>query len=691
MNEKIKEEHLQRTAILYVRQSSTFQVMNNHESRRLQYAMKKRLQEYGWESIEVIDDDLGITASGKAERSGFERMLTAVFMGTVGALAALELSRFARNSRDWQQLIEVCKMVNTLLIDSDAVYNPSSGNDRLLLGVKGSLAEYELDILHQRSVAARAAKAKRGELSLKAPIGYVNVESNAVYEITPDERVHEAIKLVFRKFFELGSARQTLFWYKSNDVELPSFVFHGKSSEVDWSPPRYSTVQNILTNPVYAGAYAYGKTARKNVYEDGRTRVKSKFLQKDQWAVLIKDHHPGYVTWNEYELIQTMMTENLNRKDIATPGAARKGAALLCGLLRCCRCGRKLKTNYTGQKRDFLRYACFRGYLDNAEPRCIHLSGIALDDAVSEEVLRVIQPGIEKAALEAADQRKMRMSDQLSMLRLELDEAVYAERRAWKQFNLADPENRLVAKELEKRWNEAIQTVANIKIKLSEEQNIVDSRSHISTTQFADIAEHFHEVWNHPHTDSLLKKRLLRTVISEIIIDTFPEEGRTELIIHWQGGVHTALNLNRHKRGQPKETSTSAIQAIQDYILLFDDDFIAGCLNRNGLITGNGLRWTRERVHSIRSHRGIKMPDAEIRKQYVNLTQASEILDVSTTTLRRETEKGFPCIHPLSDGPWIFKREDLLAEQGRILTARAKAKREATGTEHDFHQQNFNF
>ena len=243
------------------------------------------------------------------------------------------------------------------------------------------------------------------------------------------------------------------------------------------------------------------------------------------------------------------------------------------------------------------------------------------------------------------------MRDQLCMLQLELDEAVYTERRAWKQFNLADPENRLVAKELEKRWNEAMQTVANIKIKLAEEQNIVDSAKHISAAQFAGIAENFHEVWKHPDTDSRLKKRLLRTVINEIIIDTFPEEGRTELIIHWQGGVHTALNLNRRKRGQPKETSASAIQAIQDYILLFDDEFIAGCLNRNGLTTGGGLRWTRERVHSIRSHRGIKKPDAETRKQYVNLTQASEILDVSTTTLRRETKKGLSMYSSITRWP----------------------------------------
>lgn len=281
INEKIKHEHLQRVAIVYVRQSSAFQVANYHESRRLQYAMKKRLENFGWHNIEIIDEDLGVSASGTSDRNGFERMLTMVFSGSVGVVAAFELSRFARNSKDWQQLIEVCKMVDTLLIDNDAVYNPALGNDRLLLGVKGSIAEYELDILHQRSVAARRAKAKRGQLLLKAPIGYINVEESHVYEITPDIRIQEAIQLVYRKFFELGSVRRVLLWYKSVDMEFPAFNFSGKTSKIIWRSPSYTSIHRVLTNPVYAGAYAYGKTARKKVFENGKTRKKASFCTKN--------------------------------------------------------------------------------------------------------------------------------------------------------------------------------------------------------------------------------------------------------------------------------------------------------------------------------------------------------------------------------------------------------------------------
>ena len=295
-------------------------------------------------------------------------------------------------------------MVNTLLIDNDVVYDPGLGNDRLLLGVKASLTEYELDLLHQRSVAARREKAKRGELLLTAPTGFVNGEN--IYEITPEEKERNVLELVYKKFFELGSIRQVLLWFHEHEILIPSAQSKNKEREVTWRRARYAALYRFLTNPIYAGAYVYGKTKCSNSYDNGMMVYKVKKIPRNQWPTLIKEHHKGYITWQQFEQIQKMISENINTKNIATVGAARKGAALLCGLMRCRRCGRKLMVGYTGRNRSILRYFCRRGNLDNAEPKCISIGGTNLDEAVENEILRVIAPGIEQAACQSAEQRQ---------------------------------------------------------------------------------------------------------------------------------------------------------------------------------------------------------------------------------------------------------------------------------------------
>src|SRR5499427_3860400 len=264
MSEKVKSQHVGRKALLYVRQSSTYQVHHNLESQKLQYAMEQRLRTLGWRDVEAIDEDLGCSAAGTVTRSGFERMVAQVCMGKVGAVAAREASRFARNSRDWQQLVEVCRVVDTLLIDQETVYSPRHSNDRLLLGLKGSLNEYELDLLRQRAWDARREKAKRGELIVSAPAGYVKGEDRL--EKDPDRRVQERVLLVFSKFFELGSARQTLLWFLEQGLEVP---VSAPGDQVVWRRPQYTTIYSMLTNPAYAGAYAYGRTEHSMQYEQG--------------------------------------------------------------------------------------------------------------------------------------------------------------------------------------------------------------------------------------------------------------------------------------------------------------------------------------------------------------------------------------------------------------------------------------
>ena len=444
MSDKIRPNHLARKAILYVRQSSAYQVSHNLESQRLQYAMRDRLEQFGWADIDVIDEDLGRSAAGLVTRTGFERMVADVCLGKVGAVAAREVSRFARNSREWQHLVEMCRVVDTVLIDQETVYAPRMSNDRLLLGLKGSLNEYELDLLRQRSVEARRQKAMRGELLIVSPVGYVKGERHL--EKDPDRRVQEAIDLVFRKLLELGSVRQTLLWFHEHGLQLP--VSNGRE-QVRWRRPSYGMVYSMLTNPTYGGAYAYGKTEQITSYAAGEPRQTIRRKPREHWLAFIPNAHDGYVSWEQFERVQVAITQNrLGRGHV---GAAQRGAALLAGLLHCRRCGHKLLVGYTGNGHDVLRYQCRRGWLDNGEPRCIGFAGLAVDHAVSKEILRVVQPAAIEAARLADTEQSRQFDDVAAALQRDRQAAHYTAQRAQKQFDQVDPDNRLVADELERR------------------------------------------------------------------------------------------------------------------------------------------------------------------------------------------------------------------------------------------------
>ena len=662
MSEKLTARHLERRALIYVRQSSHQQLVHNLESRRLQYAMEQRVRDLGWQETEVIDEDQGRSGTTATDRTGFQRMVAEVCLGKVGAVAAMEVSRFARNNRDWHQMIEMCSLVDTLLIDHEGIYDPRRPNDRLLLGLKGSMSEYELDLLRQRSLEARWAKARRGELVIQAPVGYVKTADQRL-EKDPDLRVQHLIDLIFAKFLELGSARQVAMWLIEHRIEVPTKRRSAVGWEIRWRRPAYSHVISVLKEPTYAGAYAYGRTESRAQVKDGALHKTVVRKPLAEWRVLIPDHHEGYICWDQFQRIQKMLEDNASGfQPPRGKGAPKRGPALLAGLLRCQRCGRKLMVAYSGKNASVPRYQCHRGRLDNMEAKCLSFGGTSADAAISEEILHVVRPGAVEAAALAVRQDKELRDQRLQTLDLELQAARYDAERARRQYDASDPENRLVTAELERRWNVTLQKVHELEVKAEQELSR-EPDPPPDPAQLGSLDGDLEAVWQSPETDARLKKRILRALIQEILVEIDVNRSEVELVIHWKGGLHSVRRVRRRRRGQGgPRTSSDIVEAVRQLAYLCTDKAIAGYLNRNGLKTAHGNRWSRMSVTSLRSKRQIPVhsPQAQRTDGWMNLTQAAAHLGIASKTLRRAVEQGeIKALHPLRQGPWVFKRTEL--------------------------------
>jgi DNA invertase Pin-like site-specific DNA recombinase len=671
MSDKIKAQHVSRKAILYVRQSSPYQVLNNLESQKLQYAMESHLRSLGWNEVEIIDEDLGRSAGGRVTRTGFERMVAQVCMGQVGAVCAREVSRFARNSREWQQLVEVCRIVDTLLVDQETVYSPRLGNDRLLLGLKGTLNEYELDLLRQRASEARVEKARRGDLVSHCPVGFVKDEDGKLLK-DPDQRIQRTIEMVYAKFLELGSARQALLWFMENELSIPARTIRG---DVHWRRPAYCGIHQILTNPAYGGAYAYGRTERVTCYENGVSVQRTRRRPRDRWVALIPGAHDGYVSWESFERIQKMIVGN-RLSEYEPSGAARRGSGLLTGLLRCRRCGRMLRVFYKGADGEVVRYACPRAYLDNKEARCVSFSGSNVDPAVARQLLCVVQPAAIEAAIMATERQAQVHSEVLDALRRDLEAAQYRVRRAERQYEATDPDNRLVAQELERRWNVALEEVRTIETRIGVESECAKASSVGTVDEFKDLAADLEALWADPQSDERTKKRLLRALIREIVVDIDQETSEVVLVIHWKGGVHTPLRLPRRRRGESRgHTSKDIVEAVRVLSRIYSDEMIAGVLNRAKLFTVRGNYWTRAVVASLRANHDIACHNTQRQatEGWLNLSHAARSVGVSNRTLRVAIERGYIAAErPIACGPWVLNMQALESEASKSFLKRVR-------------------
>jgi excisionase family DNA binding protein len=678
---KITPEHLARQAVVYIRQSTVDQVINNRESQRRQYGLADRARQLGWSEVIVIDDDLGRSGGGMA-RPGFEKLLAAICEGRVGAVVSIEASRLARNGRDWHTLLEFCGLVATLIIDEDGVYDPRHPNDRLLLGMKGTMSEMELSMFRQRSLEALKQKARRGELFLNVAIGYLKVSDDRI-EKDPDRRIEEALALVFAKFSEMQTVRQVHLWLRQERIALPAIGYGPEGRRVEWKLPVYNTIHHILTNPVYAGAYAFGRTGSRVTIEAGRKRIVRGFRrERSDWEVLIKDRHEGYITWAEFERNQHLIIDNANGKSFMSRGSVRRGEGLLAGLFRCGHCGRKLHVAYSGTHRTVGRYHCRGSQMNHGGDRCISFGGLRVDRAISAEVIARLQPLGVEAALAAMEARGREHSEKLRQLELALEQARYDAGRARRRYEAVDPHNRLVASELERRWNERLLAVRA----LEDDRDTLlatpeTTLSEADRTRLLALGSDLERAWDSPGATAATRKRIIRTLIHEIIV--YVREDILDLVIHWLGGDHTALQVKKNHAGQHRwSTAVDVVDLVRVLARQMPDYAIAAVLNRAGKSTGRGNSWTRARVCSLRNHHAIApyREGERVERGEITVNEAAAALKVSPSTVHRLIgERSLPAQQLCKGAPWVIKARDLERPEVKQAAQARRFRRPASG------------
>lgn len=666
---QVQSQHLQRKAYVYVRQSTMAQVEHNTESLERQYELSERAVALGWRAGEVvvIDEDLGRSGKSTDGRGGFQRLVAEVGLGHVGIVLGIEVSRLARNNAAWYQLLDLCALTDTLIADSDGIYHPGLHNDRLVLGLKGTMSEAELHVLRARLRGGSLHKAGKGELRLPLPAGLDYDETGQV-RITPDEAVADAIATVFAYFEQLTSARQVMLRLREEGRKLPR---RGTSDrQVRWVTASYKPIHEILTNPVFAGAYAYGRKRVERRVIDGQVRERVRRAPREDWHVLIEDHHPGYITFERYLANQERLRANWRAPRGEGGGAVREGRALLQGLIRCGRCGRRMQVGYSG-KTLVPHYACVRGNQLYGTGRCQSVGGRRIERVVLNAVFQALQPAGIEATLRALEHAEDEHRQRVRSAELELERAQIHAERARRQFDACEPENRLVARTLEREWEARLTDVrgterALVAAAAKRPDPLTDQEIAWCRRAGADLRKAF----DAPTTTDRERKQLLRAILTDVIVtvDRESEQHTAQLRVVWEGGQVTEHTVALPRTGSHTRcTSQDTVALVRQLAEQYPDKQIAAILSRQGRRTGAGNQFTAHNVHGLRSYH--KIPACPVRPasndgQIVTIAKAAAELDVSTATVHRWLREGFITGEQITPGaPWQIRLTNELRQR----------------------------
>jgi DNA invertase Pin-like site-specific DNA recombinase len=633
-HQKVKASHLKRNAYLYVRQSTLRQVFENTESTHRQYALRQHAAALGWplDRIIVIDTDLGQSGASAADREGFQRLVTEVSLGRAGIVLGLEVSRLARNSMDWHRLLEICALADTLILDEDGVYDPAHFNDRLLLGLKGTMSEAELHVLRARLQGGIRNKAKRGELFVRPPMGFVY--SNGSLILDPDQQVQQSVRLLFETFRRTASAMATVKYFAEQSLQFPRRVHSGPNKgDVVWAGLEHSRVLRILHNPRYTGAFVYGRTHTRKTLQ-GDWVIEN--VPREEWEVLIRGAHAGYIDWEEYEQNQRRLSDNCQAYcEDRRKNPPREGPALLQGLLICGLCGKRMTVRYHSRRGRLIPdYVCQRAGIEHGEPICQHIPGAAIDEAAENILVEAVSPITLEVALAVQQELQSRLDEADRLRQQQVERARYEAELSRRRYLRVDPDNRLVADSLEADWNDKLRLLAEAQ-EVCERQRAQD-RKLIDEQQRAAIlslAADFPRLWRDPSTPDRERKRMVRLLLEDV---TLIRERRLTLHVRFKGGAHRTIQLPLPQRAwEQRQTSADALTAIDR--LLDDHTYpeIADVLNGQGLQSGEGKPFTARIVAGIQRRYGLKSRYDRLRQAgLLTLEEIAQILNLSTTRVK---------------------------------------------------------
>jgi DNA invertase Pin-like site-specific DNA recombinase len=655
---KIQARHLKRNAYLYVRQSTLRQVLENTESTKRQYALREHATALGWriEQVVVIDSDLGQSGASAVDREGFQRLVTEVGLGRAGIVMGLEVSRLARNSTDWHRLLEICALADVLIMDEDGIYDPAHFNDRLLLGLKGTMSEAELHVLRARLRGGILNKARRGELEMRLPVGFEYGVDNKV-RLDPDLRVQESIRQLFRTFRRTGSAAATVKAFRAEGLKFPHRVYHGaQKGDLLWNELEHSRVLWALHHPRYAGAFCFGRT-RSRKHPDGHKVYQH--LAAEEWIALIHDAHPGYITWEEHEQNVQILHDNAQaHRPERDHGAPREGPALLQGLVLCAKCGDRMTVRYHVRcGRSVPDYLCQRHGIEHGVPICQSIKGGELDQAIGKLLVDMVTPVTLEVALAVQKELESRADEGDRLRRQEVERARYEADLARRRYMRVDPDNRLVADSLEAEWNQTLRALTAAQEHY--EKQCQANRAGLDDKQQAAIlalAKDFPRLWNDAHTSDRERKRMARLLIADV---TLLKGTEIRAQVRFNGGATHVLSLPLPKPSWKLWQTPPAVVAKIDQLLEdHTEGEIANLLNSQGLTAGQGGQFYAEKVRRIMQSYALKSRyDRLLERGLLTLEEIGKILDVTPHTVKVWRRAGLLRAHRFSDkDQYLFER-----------------------------------